>query len=419
MLTTLRQKIASDPLLDQTGFRRYWLSSIMTSFGTHIGALALPLCAILVLHATPAQVGILTACQVVLVAVLALPAGVWLDRRRRMPLLLACKFVQGISLASVPLAWSLGWLSMGWLYAVALIQGACSVLGVGAEQIVLTFMIGRERMIDAQARLMATDSVSRLVGPGLGGLLVQWLSAPLALLVDAVGILASGWVLSRVKPNEPEPGPSEKHPLRDMLEGLTFIWRHPLLRTLAISTSIWHVLLYSYSTLLAVFATRELGMSAGMLGAVHMLGGAGVLLGSAIIRPMVRRFGGGRTVLTGVMMTTVASALLPCVPARLGGTEYGSAAAMAAVAFVFDCGLILFALPFLSMRQKVTPDELLGRTGSTMRFFTAVAAPLGALAAGYLAGSFSVRTALLGVAAGGVALTAWLLATPQLRSVRP
>ena len=416
---TLAQRVASDALLSDSGFRRYWLSSIMTSFGTHIGALALPLCSIMLLHATPAQMGLLTACQAIPFAVLALPAGVWLDRTRKQPVLLAGRALQGLSLASISLAWWLDWLAMPWMYVVAMVQGACAVVGGGAELIFLTFLVGRDRMIDAQARLTTTDSVSRLLGPGIGGLLVQWLTAPFALLVDAAGLLASAWTLSKVTTKEPAPVPSGQHPLHDMHAGLLFIWRQPLLRTLAWGAGIWHLLFYGYAALSVLFVTRELGMSAGMLGAMQVLGGCGVLLSSFVVRPLTKRYGPGKAMLVGTAATSMGFVLMPCVPAMLGGSAYGSAAAAAAITFFFDCGVMLFFLPYLSLRQKVTPDEYLGRMVSTMRFLTLATAPLGALAAGYLAEHFSTRIALACVGAGGVLLTASMLASREIRSVRP
>lgn len=423
MLSSLRQtltdKFAGDPLLAQAGFRRYWLSSVMTSFGTHIGSLAMPLCSVMLLHATPGQMGLLTACQAIPFAILALPAGVLLDRQRKLPILLASKMLQGLSLASIPLAWWLGWLAMPWMYAVAIVQGACSVVGGGAEQIFLTFLVGRDRVIDAQAKLATTDSVSRLVGPGIGGLLVQWLSAPFALLIDAAGLLASGWTLSKVKSDEPEPVPTGRHPLQEMRDGLLFIWRQPLLRALAWGAGCWHLMFYGYGALGAIFGMRELGMSAGMIGATQVLGGCGVLLSSFIVKPLNARLGPGKTILIGTAVTSLGFALIPCIPPMLGGSPYGSAAAMAAISFFFDCGVMLFFLPYLSLRQKVTPDEYLGRMVSTMRFLTVATAPLGALAAGYLAEQFSVRAAIACIGAGGLLLTAAMCSSRPIRTVRP
>jgi predicted MFS family arabinose efflux permease len=423
MLTAFRQfvtdKISADALLASVDFRRYWISSILTSFAGQIGALAMPLCAILLLHATPAQMGVLTAWQAIPFAVLALPAGVWLDRRRKKPILLCSRAVHALALVSIPVAWWLNLLSIPWMYAVAAVHGCCSVVGGGAEIIFLTFIVGRERMMDAQAKFAATDSVSRLVAPGLAGILIQWLTAPWAIILTACGFILSGANLGLVKASEPTPQPSDQHPLREIHDGLIFIWRLPILRTLAWAAGFWHLLFYGYSALLVLFATRELGMSAGMLGTAQMLGGFGVMASSILMKPLNSRFGPGKTVLIGIGATALGFVLMPTIPATLFGSANASAIAYGALVFFFDCGVMLFFIPYLSLRQKVTPDAYLGRMISTMRFLTVATAPLGALAAGYVADHYSVRTGLACVAAGGIALTAALLCSKSLREVRP
>ncbi|MTV55343.1 MFS transporter [Massilia buxea] len=423
MFTTLRRQITErwrgDPLLASPDFRRYWASLVLTSFGGQIGALALPLCAVLLLHATPAQMGILTACQAIPFAFFALPAGVWLDRNRKQPILLATKLLHGLTLASIAVAWWCGLLSMPWLYGVAATLGVCSVIGGGAEQIFLTLMVGRERMVEAQSRFATTDSVSRLLAPGLAGVLIQWLTAPVAILVDAFAFLVSAWNLVRVKVREAAPVPTGRHPLHDIQAGFAFIWGQPLLRALAWGAGIWHLLFYGYSALTVLFATRELGMSAGMLGMAQMLGGIGVFVSSQVIKPLNARYGAGVTMLIGAAGTAVGFVLMPTIPRELFGSAHATTAAYAALVFFFDCGVMLFFIPYQALRQRVTPDEMLGRMISTMRFLTIAVAPLGALAAGAVADSFGVRTALACIAAGSVLLTAGLFASRAIRSVRP
>ncbi|NVE01804.1 MFS transporter [Massilia sp. BJB1822] len=406
-------------MLRSADFRRYWISSILNGFGGQISALALPLCSVLLLHATPAQMGMMTAAQAIPFALFALPAGVWLDRRAKQPILLASKIVQALTLASVPLGWWLGMLSMPWMYAVAFTMGMCSVVGGGAEQIFLTFMVGRDGLIDAQSKFAATDSASRLIAPGLAGVLIQWLSAPFAILVNAFTFLMSVQLMRKVSVRDPLPPPSDKHPLRDIRDGLAYIWGQPLLRALAWSAGAWHLLFYGYSALVVLFATRELGMSPGVLGTAQMLGGIGVFVSSLLLKPLNKRYGQGVTILLGVGATALGFVLMPTIPATLFGSATASAVAYAALIFFFDCGVMLYFVPYMALRQKVTPDEFLGRMISTMRFLTVATAPLGALAAGYVADHFSIRTGLACVAAGGVALTVAMLLSRPIRSVRP
>ncbi len=415
----IAERWRSDPLLANPDFRRYWASVVLTSFGGQVGALALPLCAVLLLHATPAQMGILTASQAIPFAFFALPAGVWLDRNRKLPILLASKAAQGISLASIPAAWWLDLLGMPWLYAVAAVQGTCSVIGGGAEQIFLTQLVGRERMVEAQSRFATTDSISRLFAPGIAGILIQLLTAPVAIIANAATFFISIWNLGHVKALEPLPPRSDRHPLDDIRAGFAFIWQQPLLRALAWGAGAWHLLFYGFSALTVLFATRELGMTAGTIGTAQMVGGIGVFLSSRLMGPLNRRYGSGIVVLIGTAVTTLGFVLMPAIPRALFGSEALTAAAYAALVLIFDCGVMLFFVPYLSLRQKVTPDAMLGRMISTMRFLTVAVAPLGALLAGYAGDHFGIRTALYCIAAGGVLLTAGMLTSRAIRSVRP
>lgn len=415
----LGDMLASDPLMRSADFRRYWFSSVLNSFGAQISTLAIPLCSALLLHATPGQMGLIAACQALPYAVFALPAGVWLDRRRKLPILLTSRLLQGSLLASIPLAWWLGMLSMPWLYAVTFLFATCGVLNGAAEQIFLTLLVGREHLIDAQSKFTTTDSVSRLAAPGLAGILIQWLTAPVAILFDAATFFISAWNLRKTQLLEPQPVPSDKHPLRDIATGFGFIWKQPLLRTLAWGAALWHFFFFGYTALLILLATRELGMTPGMLGIAQMLGGLGMLLSAVLVKRLNRRYGAGKTFLVGACGTVAGFALMPAIPAGLFGDPVYSAAAYGLVVFMYDCAVMLFFIPFMALRLMATPDEYTGRVISTMRFLTGVTGPLGALAAGFLGDHYGVRTGMACVAAGGVMLAAALLLSKPLRSVRP
>ncbi|MBJ7312816.1 MFS transporter [Rugamonas sp. CCM 8940] len=406
-------------MLRNVDFRRYWFSSILNGFGGQISALALPLCSAILLRASPSQMGTLMACQAIPFALFALPAGVLLDRRRKLPILLGSEVVQALTLASIPAAYWLGLLSMHWMYAVAFVLGSCTVVGGGAEQIFLTFLIGRDGLIDAQSKFAASDSASRLISPGVAGILIQWLTAPYAILVNAAGFVISVLNLRRISVRDPQPAPSDKHPLRDIRDGFIFIWGHPLLRTLAWAAGVWHLLFYGYAALAILFATRELGMSPGVLGAAQMVGGVGVFISSMVIKPLNRRFGPGVTLLIGTAATTLGFVLMPAIPTALFGSTMATTVAFASLSLFFDCGVMLFFMPYMAMRQKVTPDEFLGRMISTMRFLTVATAPLGALAAGYIAEHLSIRTGMACVGAGGILLTAAMALSKPIRAVRP
>jgi len=417
ILRFLRQ-LGSDQQLRNPDFRRFWFSSILTNFGAQITLLALPICAALLLHATPSQMGTLAALGSLPFLLFGLPVGVLLDRSRRLPVMLCSDAMVALSLASVPLAWWQGWLDMHWMYAVEFVLGTGLVVGGGAEQIFVTFLVGRDGLIDAQSKFAATESASRLLGPGLAGILVQALGAPFAILCNVAGFTVSIWNLRRIRAREPQPVPPESHVLRDMLAGLAFVWRHPTLRLLAWTSACWHLLFYGYMALYVLFATRVLGMSAGMMGTAQMLGGVGVLASSVLLKPLTKRFGSGGTVVIGLCASALGFMLMPAIPRDLLGSGTASAAAYAVVVFWLDCGATLFFLPYLALRQRVTPDAFLGRMTSTMRFMTVAMAPVGAAGAGLLAEHIGVRGGLAVVAGGALLLTVSTLFGTRLHRIR-
>ncbi|MFC5550051.1 MFS transporter [Massilia aerilata] len=410
--------LGSDQQLRNADFRRFWFSSILTNFGAQITLLALPICAALLLHASPSQMGTLAALGSLPFLLFGLPVGVLLDRSRRLPVMLCSDAMVALSLASVPLAWWQGWLSIHWMYAVEFVLGTGLVVGGGAEQIFMTFLVGRDGLIDAQSKFAATESASRLLGPGLAGVLVQALGAPVAILCNVAGFTVSISNLRRIRAREPQPAPPESHAVRDMLAGLGFVWRQPTLRLLAWTSACWHLLFYGYLALYVLFATRELGMSPGTMGTAQMLGGVGVLASSVLLKPLTRRFGAGGTVAIGLCASSIGFVLMPAIPRDLLGSGTASAAAYAVVVFWLDCGATLFFLPYLALRQRVTPDAFLGRMTSTMRFMTVAMAPVGAAGAGLLAERIGVRGGLAVVAGGALLLTASTLFGTRLHRIQ-
>jgi MFS family permease len=414
----LPHKGTPNDMLRARDFRRLWFSNTLSNFGAQITMLALPICAALLLKATPSQMGVLAALETTPFLLFGLPAGVLLDRSRRLPIMLCSDTMVALALTSVPIAWWLGLLSMHWLYAVGFLIGIGYVVGGTAEQVFLTFLVGREGLVDAQARFASTESASRLLGPGIAGVLVQVLGAPLAVLFNAAGFAVSLWNLSRIRSREPRPEPKHTHPVREMLDGLAFVWHHALLRKLAFISGGWHLLLYAFMALHVLFATRVLGLSPGMMGAAQMLGGVGVLAGSMTVKPLAKRFGTGTAILVGLCATGLGFVLLPIVPAQLLGSTGATTAAYAVASFWIDYGATVFFIPYGALRQRVTPDEMLGRMVATMRFLTVAMAPPGAMAAGALGEQIGVRAGLVCVAAGAVILTGATLLTAGLHRLK-
>ncbi|MEW6762343.1 MAG: MFS transporter [Pseudomonadota bacterium] len=414
----LTKRVPPDSVMRNPDFRRFWFSSILAHFGAQITLLALPICAVLMLHATPAQMGTLAAFESLPFLLFGLPSGVLLDRNRRLPVMMSSDLMVAIALATVPLAWWQGVLSIPWLYAVGFVIGTGYVVGGSAEQVFLTFLVGRGGLVDAQSKFAATESAARVLGPGMAGGLVQVLGAPLAILCNVAGFVVSLLNLRRIRAREPQPPPSHAHLLRDIQEGLAFVWRHPLLRTLAWVSAGWHLLFYGYTALHVIFATRVLGMTAGTMGMANMFGGLGILAASLLVKPLSKRFGTGGGILAGLCVSALGFALVPAIPATLFGSAGWTLAAYAMVVFWIDCGATLFFVPYSALRQRVTPDAVLGRMVATMRALTVAAAPLGALLAGALGEGFGVRAGLACIAAGAVALSLATVIGTRLRHVK-
>jgi MFS family permease len=417
-MTFFLARLSRDALLRDPNFRCFWISATLNGFGGQISLFAIPLCAAVVLHASPAQMGTLAALEALPFALFSLPTGVWLDRSRKLPILLASKLAAALILAAIALAFRGGVLTMGWMYALAFLLGCTYVVGGSAEQVFLTNVIGRERIVVAQTHFATSDSAARLLGPGIAGVLVQLLSAPFAVLATAAAQLASIFSMGRIVAADPAPPPSPHHAVRDMLDGFGFIRRHAVLLPVACTVAAWQMLFAGYMALNILFATRTLGLSPGMLGMAQAAGGAGVLLSAVLMQPLNRRHGTGKTMLAGLVATTACFTLTAALPARPCGSAALGQAAYAVLLFLLDGGVMLFMLPYIALRQRHTPDQYLGRVNSTMRFLTVSVVPLGAASAGMLAEHHGIRAAQWCVAAAGLALTAVIFRRSPLPHLR-
>lgn len=418
MLDSTPRSQASDNLLRSADFRRLWLSNSLTQFGAQITMLALPVAAALLLHATSSQMGVLAACETLPFLLFGLPIGVLLDRGRRLPVMLCSDTLVMIALVSVPLAWKLDILTIYWLYAVGFVIGSGYVIGGGAEQVFLTFIVGRDKLVDAQARFASTESAARLLGPGLAGTLVQLVGPPLAVLCNAAGFAISLMNLRRIRAREPEPARKDTHPLREMIDGLSFVWHHEVLRKLAWTSGGWHLMFFGFSALQVLFALRVLQLAPGVMGSAQMLGGVGVLAGSVLVKPLTRRLGVGSVLMVGQAASAVGWVLMPLIPPTLFGSVSATAALYGVGMFFVDLGATLFFIPYGALRQKLTPDPMLGRMIATMRFLTVAMAPIGSMAAGLMGQQIGVRAALGWIGAASIALVLATLFGTRLRQIR-
>ncbi|MDP1691212.1 MAG: MFS transporter [Burkholderiaceae bacterium] len=415
ILESLRQRLALPPdeLLRDAVFRRLWSSILISSLGGQITMLALPLTAAVLLHATPTQMGVLVAMEIAPFVLLSLPSGVWLDRVRKLPVYIAGEAALGVIVASVPLAWSLGWLSMPWLYAVGFVMGCVYVVAGAAAQIVLTQVVPRERLVEAHARNALAGSGAEVAGPGLAGALIKAVGAPMALLLDGLMLMVSVAILRRVKVQERLAAPQDAHFWRDLRAGLHFVRGSPLLVTMALTVGLWQMCHHAAIVVQILFATRTLGMNESQIGLSFIGLGLGTIAAGALGHRISARIGPGPCLLLGLAVCGVGWLLLAVAPANALGPLI-----FAAMLVCFGFGAVLIFINFLSLRQAVTPTPLLGRMTSTMRWLILLPAGPGALIGGWLGEHVDLRAALVFAGCGAlvVALAAWR--HPLLRGVR-
>lgn len=400
-------------------FLKLWGSLTITHFGGQITFLALPLAAALTLQASALQIGVLTALEALPYPLFGLLAGVLVDRSRKLPVIIWADVGRGLALAAVPLAAWLGALSMDVLYVVGFLVGTGTVVGWPAYQVFMTERVGRENLVEANSKIGISDSASQLVGPGIAGALIQWLTAPVAILFDAASFFLSAWMLRGIRG---APSDAPKHAATsvyaEIREGLVAVWSDPVLRTLAWSLAVWQIFRHAYVAVVILFAARELGFSAGHVGALFVLAGLGSLAAAGAAQPLNARHGFGATLLGALAGTGIAWLI---VGASAGGPVLASATFGLGI-FLLDFCAMTFFINYLTLRQTVTPDRLLGRVTATMICLTVSTAPLGALAGGWIGEHWGLRASILLAGVGALALVpviAWASPIGGMRELHP
>lgn len=405
--------LRANDLLRDPAYRRLFISILVSGIGGQVSLLALPLTAATLLSATPTQMGVLTACETAPFAVLALPTGVWLDRVRKLPVYVAGELVLAVALLSVPLAHLAGLLTMAWLFVVAFVIGSVQVVSGSAAQIVLTQVVPRERLVDAHARNSLANSGAEVAGPGLAGALIKAVGAPVALVVNAVLLFASVGILRGLKIHEALPERSRAGFVQELLQGLRFVRRTPLLVEMACVVGAWHVFHNAALAMQVLFATRTLGLQAQDVGLASMGLGVGTVVASVIGRRLSARIGPGPSLLLGVGITAFGWLLGAfAMPGVVGVVLF------TLMLTCFGFGAVVLFINFLSMRQAKTPQPLLGRMTLTMRWLIVLPAGPGALLGGFLGDIFGLRWALAFAGVGGLILTILAVLLTRIRHVR-
>ena len=400
-------------LLRDAAYRRLWTSILISSFGGQVTMLALPLTAAILLHASPTQMGLLTAMEIVPFVLFSLPAGVWLDRVRKLPIYVVGESVLALVVAGVPLAWWMGWLSMSWLYVAGFVIGTVYTVAGSAAQIVLTQVVARDRLVEAHAKNALASSGAEVAGPGLAGVLIKMVGAPFALLADAVLLLVSAAILRGIVIHEERRRPQHNDFWRDLKVGVRFVASNRLLITLACVVGVWQMCHHAAIVVQILFATRTLGLNEQAVGLSYVGLGVGTVFASVFGDRISKRIGPGPCLVLGAAVCGSGWLLLSFAPVSAWGT-----AMFAIMLVLFGAGAVLVFINFLALRQAVTPEPLLGRMTSTMRWLILIPAGPGALLGGWLGEHVGLRASL--AFAGGVALVlaavAWRI--PVIRGLR-
>ncbi|HTJ05650.1 MAG TPA: MFS transporter [Caldimonas sp.] len=409
-------RLPANDLLRDRAYRRLWTSIAISSFGGQVTMLALPLTAAVLLRATPTQMGLLGAVEILPFVLFSLPAGVWLDRVRKLPVYIAGELTIALVAVSVPVAWWLEWLSIEWLYACGFVLGSVYTIAGSAAQIVLTQVVARERLVEAHAKNALASSAAEVAGPGVAGALIKIVGAPLALLVDAVLVSISALILRGVVVREAALDGDAARRRRfwdDLKAGVRFVARHRLLVALAFAVGTWQMCHQAAIVVQILFATRTLGLSENAVGLAYTGMGVGTVIASVFGNRISRAIGPGPSLIIGFAVCGAGWLLLAVAPANVWGI-----AAFAVMLTMFSTGAVFIFINFLAMRQAVTPAPLLGRMTSTMRWLILIPAGPGALIGGWLGEHVGLRASL--AFAGGASLllaaAAWQLGV--IRRVR-
>ena len=375
-------------LLRDPVYRRLWLSILISSLGGQITMLALPLTAAVLLDATPTQMGWLTAMETVPFGLFALPAGVWLDRVRKLPVYVGGELAMALVVGSVPIAWWLHWLAMPWLYFVAFGVGFLYATAGSAAQIVLTQIVARDRLVEAHAKNSLASSAAEVTGPGVAGALIKVTGAPVALLADLAMLIGSAAILNGIRVQE---GPRERGTdfWPAMRTGLAFVASHRLLVAMAAIVGTFQVCYQCALVVQILVATRRLGLTEHQVGLCYVALGMGTIVASSVGNAVARRFGPGPTLALGIVICATGWLLLAAAPTGPLGIV-----AFAAMLSCFGVGAVFIFINFLALRQAVTPAPLLGRMTTTMRWLIMLPGIPGAILGGWLGENLGLQAAL-------------------------
>jgi MFS family permease len=390
-------------------FRDFWVGQTVSLFGDQVSLLAIPLLAALELDAGAAQMGLLTAAALAPNLFFSIHLGAWADRRpRRRQLLIGADLGRALLLLTIPLAWGLGVLSLAQLYVVAFAAGSLGVIFSVAYDIVFVALLERRHYIEGSSLIHGSRAASVVAGNGVAGLLVQALTAPIALLLDALSYVGSAWFIHRAGAVEAAPAPADES--ASLAAGGRFIGRTPLIRASLLASATLNLFNTGFYALLVLYATQNLGLGAGELGLALAIGGFGSLVGAAVVRGLSRRIGLGRALVFGFVLTPAPLLLVPLA----AGTQM-PAVLLAVAEFFNGMGVMVLDVGLGSLYAALVPDQLRARVSGAFLLVNYGVRPIGAVAGGLLAAAIGLHTTMWITAVGAMAGVFWLLPSPMPR----
>lgn len=394
-------------------FRRFRAGDSVSQVGTAVTLIALPLVAIKTLHATPFEAGLLVMFEYLAFLVVGLPAGAWVDRMRQRRVMIACDICRAALFGSVPVAACLNVLTLTQLYVVAFGASVCTAFADVASQAYLPGLVDDARLVEANVKLEATRNIAQAGGPGVGGLMIAALTAPVAIAVDAVSFVLSALSLSRIRRPEPRPSARADANLRsEIAEGLRFVFGHRLLRAMTITSAISNMCATIGASMLLVLLAGQLHLSPFLCGLVFTAEAVGGLLGALSVQRIVATLGQGPALWGSMIASSVLWAL--ALPLYQADWRFAIAIGLQALGWVV---FMTFKITTVSFRQRLCPKPMLGRMTATIRFVVWGSMPVGALIGGVLGQSIGVRQAMWAGVLGELVAVLPILLSP-LRTMR-
>jgi MFS family permease len=377
------------PLWRHADFRRLWIGQTISETGSRVSMLAIPLVAVLALHADAFAVGLLGTFEYLPFLLVGLPAGVWVDRLPHRAVMIVADAGRMLALGSIPVASALGHLTLAQLYAVGFVTGVLTVFFDVAYQSYLPSLVDRDRLVEGNSRLEFTRASSEVVGPGLGGLLVRAVGAPFAVAADALSYVASVLFLLRITARTAAPSRESRRSLwYELREGFSHVAGHRILRAVAGCTSWSNLVGNGANAIVILYAVQDLGLGPALIGFWFAIGSLGAPVGALLASRLVRRAGTGPAIIITSLVFSVAWIPVAFAPrsnplpflilSGLLGSSFG----------------VAYNIVQVSMRQAITPHHLLGRMNATMRFFVWGTIPLGAFLGGVLGSAIGLRPAI-------------------------